>query len=69
MKTKKVATNIPEALLKEAVEITDLNQTQAIIAGLKELIAREKRLALLNLRGKITIDLDLDDARQRRKLR
>ena len=35
--TKKVATNIPIALLEEAAELTGLNQTQTLIAGLIKL--------------------------------
>ena len=50
METKKVATNIPVELLKEATDLTGLNQTQALIAGLKELIAERKREKLLGLR-------------------
>lgn len=68
MKTKKVATNIPVQLLLEAVKLTGLNQTQAIIAGLEELVAREKRKALLNLKGNVKISLDVDKIRGRKKV-
>ena len=43
MALKKVATNLPEDLLSEAVKATGLNQTQTIIEALKELVARERR--------------------------
>lgn len=68
MITKKVATNIPIKLLKEAVSVTGLNQTQAIIAGLEELIAREKRIALLKMKGRVKVDLDLNKSRERKKV-
>jgi hypothetical protein len=67
MGKKKVATNIPEELLEEATSLTGLNQTQALIAGLKELIAEEKRRRLLDLRGKLHFDLDTSTSRARRK--
>ena len=68
METKKVATNIPTKLLMEAVRLTGLNQTQAIISGLEELVAREKRIALLKMEGKVKISLDLDKVRERKKV-
>jgi hypothetical protein len=67
-KRKKVATNIPERLLREATELTGLNQTQTLIAGLRELIAERKRSRLLELKGRISVELDVDRVRQRRAL-
>lgn len=64
---KKVATNIPEDLLREATTLTGLNQTQALIAGLRELIAERRRNALLELKGKIDVRIDFDASRQRRR--
>ena len=68
MKTKKVATNIPEALLAEATELTGLNQTQALIAGLRELIAEQKRHRLLALEGRLHLRFDARASRQRRRM-
>lgn len=68
MDKKKIATNIPTELLMEAVQLTGLNQTQVIIAGLEELVAREKRRALLALQGDVEVSLDLDKARDRKKV-
>ena len=65
---KKVATNIPESLLLDAIKATGLNQTQALIEGLKELIAREQRLSLLSLKGKISINVDTGKTRERKKI-
>jgi hypothetical protein len=67
-KRKKIATNIPVRLLREATELTGLNQTQTLIAGLRELIAERKRSRLLGLKGRVSIDLDVDHIRQRRAL-
>ncbi len=65
---RKIATNIPDELLKEAVKATGLNQTATIIEGLKELIARERRAQLLRLKGTMELDLNLDNVRQRKKV-
>ena len=67
-KLKKISTNLPEDLLKNACELTNLNQTDALIAGLQELINQHERQAIVNLKGKINIDLDIDELRQRVRL-
>ena len=67
-KLKKISTSVPEALLKRACEISDLNQTETLIAGLKELVAQAERREVIKLKGKIKIDLDLDKARERVRL-
>ena len=67
-KIKKISTNIPEQLLKKACSISNLNQTEALIAGLRELIAQHKREAIVDMKGKVKIDLDLDEIRQRVRL-
>ncbi len=48
---KKVATNIPEDLLAEAVSLSGLTQTGALIEGLKELILKKRREEFLSLAG------------------
>lgn len=67
-KIKKISTNIPEQLLKKACRLTNLNQTEALIAGLRELISQHEREAIVDLKGKVKIDLDLDEIRQRVRL-
>lgn len=58
---KKVATNIPAQLLEEAVQIAGLNQTQTLIAG-------DKRRRLIDLRGKLYLNVDTHRTRRRRKV-
>ncbi len=65
MKVRKIATNIPSELLDEAVQLTGLNQTQTLVEGLKELIAKKKRLDLLAMSGKIPIQIDTRKTRKR----
>lgn len=67
-KLKKISTNIPEDLLIKACNITDLNQTDALIAGLKELIAQHERSEVIKLKGKIKINLNPEQIRQRVRL-
>ncbi|NDC36536.1 MAG: hypothetical protein EBZ48_00610 [Proteobacteria bacterium] len=67
-KVKKISTNIPEELLRRACDLTNLNQTDTLIAGLKELIAQHEREAILDLKGRVRIDLNLNEMRQRVRL-
>jgi hypothetical protein len=62
--TRKVTVNVPEELLRRAMGLTGKGITQTIIDGLIELERREKRSALRQLRGKVAIDLDLNETRQ-----
>lgn len=68
MEVRKIATNIPTALLKEAARLTGLNQTQTLVAGLKELIAKKKREKLLSLHGKLHLNLNTGILRERRRI-
>lgn len=67
-KLKKISTNIPEDLLKKACNLSDLNQTETLIAGLRELIAQHERKSVIKLKGKINIDLNMNEIRQRVRL-
>ena len=55
IKRKKITINLPFDLLQEAVKLSGLNQTAAIIEGLKELVKREKLNQLVNLERKLDI--------------
>ncbi len=67
MNVRKIATNIPADLLDEAVKMTGLNQTQTLIEGLRELIAQRKRMELLSLSGKLSIEIDTAKTRKRKR--
>ncbi len=62
---RKIATNIPAEILDEATKLSRLNQTAAIIAGLRELIKRQKIEKLVALRGKLSFDYDVGVSRGR----
>ncbi len=65
---KKVATNLPAALLSEAMKVSGLNQTQALIAGLHELVAERRRRELLALGGNLKVAVDTNRTRERRRV-
>ena len=64
-KIKKISTNIPEDLINKACKLSNLNQTDALVEGLLELIAKYNRKEAIKLKGQININLDLDKIRQR----
>ena len=47
-KLKKISTNIPAELLRKACDLTNLNQTETLIAGLKDLIAQRERETIVD---------------------
>lgn len=59
--------DIPEELLKEVMKITGATtKSQAIKLALEEKIAITKRKRLINMKGSIDLDLDLDVLRDRK---
>jgi len=66
-KTRRTTANLPADLLEEATRITGKGITETLIEGLrlvKRSSAYEKAMAL---RGKIKLDIDLDEARERNR--
>ncbi len=61
---KKVTVNLPSDVLERAQKITGRGITPTIIEGLRELERREQRSALRQLRGKVRLELDLDQTRR-----
>lgn len=61
---KKVTVNLPEESLERAMRVTGQGITATLVAGLRELEKREQRSALRRLRGKVKIELDLDETRR-----
>ncbi len=59
--------DLPEKLLSEAMKRTHVGtKTGVIVLALKELIRKSKISDLKKYRGKINLDIDLDDIRDRR---
>lgn len=65
MATKRISTRLPSELLKEALSLSGLNQTQTLVAGLRVLIAERKRDHLLSLKGRMHISYDVARSRGR----
>lgn len=61
--SKKITLNLPSDLLKEAQEITKEGITETIKTALIELKKKKAREQLINLRGKISFNLDLNKTR------
>ncbi len=58
--------DLPENLVNEAMELTHTRtKTAVIVKALEELIRKSKISELKNYRGKIDLDLDLDELRNR----
>jgi len=66
-KARRVTANLPEDLLKDAMEVSGKGITDTLVAGLR--LVRQSRAyeRAMALRGKITLDLDLDESRERRR--
>ncbi|MBX3615780.1 type II toxin-antitoxin system VapB family antitoxin [Nitrosomonas sp.] len=59
--------DLPENLLNEAMRVTHTEtKTAVIVLALEELIRKAKISELKQFRGKIELDIDLDNIRARR---
>jgi hypothetical protein len=63
-KLKKVTVNLPEDVLAHAQRVTGKGITSTVIEGLEALERRSMRSALLDLRGKVRFELDLERTRR-----
>lgn len=64
-RTRRITANIPETLLKEAVEATGASLTETLIQGLK-LVKRTNAFNKAQaLKGKLDLTIDLDSSRER----
>lgn len=59
--------DLPQNLVEEGMKITgSRTKSQLIKFALEQLIAGEKRRRLLTYQGKIDLDIDLDELRERK---
>lgn len=61
--TKKITLNLPLDLINDAQKITKSGVTETIRTALEDLKKKESRNKLLKLKGKISIDIDLNKTR------
>jgi len=66
---KRSTVNLPKDLLEDACAITGKGVTETLIEGLKQIRASSAWQIAQQLRGKIHIDLDVDELRGRRARR
>jgi Arc/MetJ family transcription regulator len=58
--------DLPEDLIEQAMKLTKAkSKTELIRTALKNIIDQEKRNNLIRYHGKVNIDLDLDELRDR----
>lgn len=63
----KTLIDLPDDLLLKVMKITQSKtKVDAIKKALQEVVDQDKRLKLLNYRGKIDLDIDLDALRNRK---
>jgi len=65
MDTRRITANIPAGLLAEAMKVTGKGITETLVDGLervRQLRAYQKAIAL---RGKVRLDIDLEESRER----
>lgn len=59
--------DLPENLLNEAMEVTHTTtKTGVIVRALEELVRKSKISEIKKYKGKIDLDIDLDEIRDRR---
>ncbi len=58
--------DLPDNLVREAMKVTHIKtKTKVIITALEELIRKSKLSEIKNFKGKINLDIDLDNIRGR----
>lgn len=67
MATRRVIANLPVELLDAAQDVTGKGITETLIEGLTQVQRRRFVERALNLRGKLSLDIDLEQARGRRR--
>ncbi|HYO46287.1 MAG TPA: hypothetical protein VEY33_06310 [Gemmatimonadota bacterium] len=69
MTIKRITANLPEELLEEAMETTGKGITDTLTEGL-ELVRRTRaHRKAMDLRGKLELEIDLEESRERRARR
>lgn len=62
--------DLPEGLIEEAQQLLGFkSKTDVVIMGLKELIRKKRIEELKSLAGKIELEIDLEHARERKKIK
>ena len=65
--TKRVTANLPEDLSEGAMEVTGKGITDTLIEGLSRVCRKRAHGKALALRGRLQLQIDLDQSRERRR--
>jgi Arc/MetJ family transcription regulator len=66
VKTMRTTLDLPEDLIQKAMSLVQIKtKTQVIILALQELIRKEELSELKKFKGKINLDIDLNQIRDR----
>ena len=65
MNARRVTANLPEALLREAREVTGRGITETLVEGLRLVKQRRAYTRFLALRGTLDLHVDLAESRER----
>jgi hypothetical protein len=65
--TRRITANLPEELLQEAMEVTGKGITDTLIEGLRRVRRMRAFTKAQALRGKITLKIDVEESRERRR--
>ena len=64
---KRITANLPRELLAEAMKVTKKGITETLVEGLRQVRRQSAYEAAMALRGKIKLDVDLEESRERRR--
>ena len=64
---KRITANLPQDLLEEAMKVIQKGITETLVEGLQQVRRQRAYQKAMALRGKIHLDIDLENARERRR--
>jgi hypothetical protein len=67
MTARRITANLPADLLEEAMSVTGKGITETLVDGLLRVRRSRAYRRAMTLKGKIAIDIDLEESRERRR--
>jgi hypothetical protein len=67
--THRVTADLPDDLLRAAMEVTGLGITETLVTGLRLVRQSRARERAMALKGKVRLEVDLTKSRERRRRR
>lgn len=64
---RRITANLPKDLLDDAMKVTGKGITETLVEGLRRVRRQSAYEAAMALRGKIKLDVDLEESRERRR--